>query len=160
MDAKNKKKSITIKTNANKLGGKNYFITNKLTCGMYLDTNSYGNLFYSDDSENRNNYRKWLLSNTEMLGVYTIKNIQTELYLTSTENGDLYTSKEDPNSSFQQWQVLSTSESLYLLQNLHNSMVLSSTKTNQPMMVALDKKYYDECPASVLIDLFSFKPKK
>jgi hypothetical protein len=41
---------------------------------FYLDSNYTGEIFYGEESENRNNYRKWILT-TQTPGIYTIKNV-------------------------------------------------------------------------------------
>jgi hypothetical protein len=158
---KNKKKLTEInKTFYYKLGGKNYYITNKYSGGLYMDSNTSGNLFFGEDNEFRNLSRKWVFINTDTPGNYYIKNLSSDLFLTSTENGDLFTTKEDKDSSFQRWGVFNTSDNLYVIQSICNQFVLSCTKRNQMLIIKLDPKYLTDCPTKILFDIFSFKPKK
>lgn len=156
-----KKKTITINKNfANKLGGKNYFIESRF-CGRFLDCDSTGEVFLNDENIYRNNNQKWGFNITNTPGVYLLKNVQSELYLTTSEKGDLFAAKLDEESTFQKWAIMQTSEDKhFILLSLSNDLVLFTTVMNEVIMSTLDKTMYEDCSTEVIFKIYPLKPKK
>jgi hypothetical protein len=157
-----KVKTITITKTplATKLGGKNYYVVNRF-CGRYLDNNASGNLFYNDESSERDQYQKWNFSSTDCPGVYNIKSIKTELYLSSNEIGDLNVSPAELESSYQKWIIMSTSEpECYVIMNSGNGFVLTCNKMDNLLMNILQESQYQDSQVNLLFKIFQYKAKK
>ncbi len=157
-----KVKTITITKTplATKLGGKNYYVVNRF-CGRYLDNNGSGNLFYNDESTERDPYQKWNFAATDTPGVYNIKSIKTELYLTSNEIGDLNVSTIQTESSYQKWIIMSSSETeCYVIINSANGFVLTCNKMDNLLMKIIEDNQYQDCQINILFKIFQYKSKK
>ena len=70
----------------------------------FLETNNVGDVYFSTTEQN-----KWEFKKTDIPGAYTIKHINTNLFLTSNEKGDIFATV-DLNSSFQKWFVFNNYE--------------------------------------------------
>ena len=87
----------------------------------FLDCNNVGDVYFSLE-----NPSKWEFSKTDIPGAYTLKNINTNLYLTSNQIGDLFVTVE-LNNSYQKWNVFNTGdkndkEENYAYSNLSNDL--------------------------------------
>ena len=81
----NKKEVLIEKTKSNRMDSKTYYIRNTFT-SCYLDCNNVGNVYFSLTEP-----CKWEFKKTETPGAYFIRHINTNLFLTSDEHGDLFT---------------------------------------------------------------------
>ena len=81
--SKNKKEILIEKTKSNRMDSKTYYMRNTFT-SCYLDCNNVGNVYFS-----LNEPCKWEFKKTETQGAYVIRHINTNLYLTSDDHGDL-----------------------------------------------------------------------
>ena len=125
MSKKSKVKEVTIETTkSNRMDGKTYYMRNTFT-SCYLDCNNVGNVYFS-----LNEPCKWEFIKTETQGAYFIKHVNTQLYLTSDEHGDLFTTIS-LNSTLQKWNVFNTSSpEVYAYQNLSNELYILVNNTN------------------------------
>ena len=98
--------------------------------------------------------RNWI-KKTDIPGAYTIKHINTNLFLTSNEKGDIFATV-DLNSSFQKWFVFNSSEAeTYAYQNVSNGLYFNVSLR--------DEIYLDQINTNTkrsLINTFQFFPKK
>jgi hypothetical protein len=155
-------KSITLNKTplATKLGGKNLYIVSRY-CGRYTDTNNAGNVFFNEESSERDKYQKWNLIATETPGVYSIRGINTDMYLTSNERGDINTRFLDNETNYQKWSIMTCSEAeCYVITNYGNNYILSCNKMDQILMNNLEDSYFEDCPTNILFRMFQYKPKK
>ena len=110
----NKKEVLIEKTKSNRMDSKTYYMRNTFT-SCYLDCNNVGNVYFS-----LNEPCKWEFKKTETPGAYFIRHINTSLFLTSDEHGDLFTTVS-LDSTLQKWNVFNTSSpEVYAYQNLSN----------------------------------------
>ena len=116
----------------------------------FLETNNVGDIYFSTTEQN-----KWEFKKTDIQGAYTIKHINTNLFLTSNEKGDIF-STIDLNSSFQKWFVFNSSEAeTYAYQNVSNGLYFNVSLR--------DEIYLDQINTNTkrsLINTFQFFPKK
>ena len=159
---KGKKKSTTITKNPyyNRLGGKTFYIKSKF-CSLYLDSNNVGDALISEEKAEREIYTKWVFQASDTPGVYTIKNLKTELYISTSDIGELYQTFLDEESCYQKWIVLASSEAEnYVIINLGNSFCLSCDKFNKLILTILKEEDYEESPNNILFRIFQLKNKK
>ncbi len=131
--SKNKKEILIEKTKSNRMDSKTYYMRNTFT-SCYLDCNNVGNVYFS-----LNEPCKWEFKKTETQGAYVIRHINTNLYLTSDEHGDLFTTVS-LNSTLQKWNVFNTSSpDIYAYQNLSNGLYIFVSKANELFMYELDQ---------------------
>jgi hypothetical protein len=159
---KGKKKLITItKTSlANKLGAKTFYIKSKFS-SLYLDGNHTGDSFLTEEKIERDVFTKWIFQASDSQGVYLLKNLKTELYLTTNEEGDTYNSFLDEDSTYQKWMVMSTSESeIYVIVNMGNNLCLNCSKSNNIGLISLKTSQYEDASNDILFRVFQFKAKK
>ena len=133
MSKKSAKKEVTIeKTKSNRMDSKTYYMRNTFT-SSYLDCNNVGNVYFS-----LNEPCKWEFKKTETPGAYFIRHINTNLFLTSDEHGDLFTTIS-LNSTLQKWNVFNTSSpEVYAYQNLSNGLYLLVNNTNEVFLYELE----------------------
>lgn len=145
--AKTKVKEVNMTDKTNKrLGEKSCYIRGDFN-SLYLDSNNVGDVYFEMSVVN-----KWEFIATDLPGGYFIRYIPTQLYLTSNEKGELFTTIE-LNSTFQKWQLFETSKpEVYAYQNLSNSLYLC---VNESDTIYLDTK----CTNGFLYT-FQFFPKK
>ena len=134
MSKKSKVKEVTIETTkSNRMDGKTYYMRNTFT-SCYLDCNNVGNVYFS-----LNEPCKWEFIKTETVGAYYIKHVNTQLYLTSDEHGDLFTTVS-LNSTLQKWNVYKTSTpDVYAYQNLSNGLYIFVNNTNEMFLYLLEQ---------------------
>jgi hypothetical protein len=123
----------------------------------YLDCNNVGDVYFSLD-----NPTKWEFKKTDIPGAYTLKNINTDLYLTSNEIGDLFATVE-LNNSFQKWNVFNTGdkndkEEKYAYANLSNDLYFNIS--NQDEIYLNPKSENDENNQRCIFKTFQNFPKK
>ena len=134
MSKKNsKKKETEISTStSNRMGGKTYYVRNTFT-SCYLDCNNVGNVYFS-----LNDPCKWEFIGTETTGAYYLKHVNTQLYLTSDEHGDLFTTV-GLNSTLQKWLIHTTSiNETYAIKNLSNNLYILVNNTNDIYLYELN----------------------
>ena len=133
MSKKTKKKEVKIETTkSNRMEGKTYYMRNTFT-SCYLDCNNVGNVYFS-----LNEPCKWEFIKTETPGAYYIKHINTQLYLTSDEHGDLFTTIS-LNSTLQKWCVYVTSTpDVFAYQNLSNGFYIFVNNKNELFMYDME----------------------
>lgn len=159
---KGKKKSITITKTpyASKLVGKNFYIRSKSSL-LYLDCNFTGDALISEERQDRELFTKWFFQGTDTPGIYFLKNMKTELYLTSNEYGDIYNTSFDEQSGCQKWIVLSSSEAeSYIIINNGNSFCLICDNLNRLTISKIIESKYEEASDDILFKIFQFKGKK
>jgi hypothetical protein len=101
------------------------FINNPLEA-LYLDTNSYGELFYE---QNIRLNSKWEFVYDQ--GSYYIKNSVTGLYISTDINSNLYCYMQEFNNSYQKWIIYETTEKdCFIIQNLCSKMELNTMNKN------------------------------
>ena len=124
MSKKTAKKEVLIeKTKSNRMDNKTHYMRNTFN-SSYLDCNNVGNVYFS-----LNEPCKWEFKKTETPGAYFIKHINTNLFLTSDEHGDLFTTVS-LDSTLQKWNVYNTSSpDVYAYQNLSNNLYLFVNNT-------------------------------
>lgn len=112
------KKRITINDKPVSLGGKKCYMMSNYWF-QYLDTNNVGDLFFG-----LTNPIKWEFIKSDIDNACLIRHIPTQLYLTTNEKGDVFTSV-DLQSTFQKWWTYPTSEAeVYAYQNCANELWL------------------------------------
>ena len=134
MSKKSNKKEVTIeKTKSNRMDKKTFYMRNTFN-SSYLDCNNVGNVYFS-----LNEPCKWEFIKTETVGAYYIKHVNTQLYLTSDEHGDLFTTVS-LNSTLQKWNVYKTSTpDVYAYQNLSNGLYIFVNNTNEMFLYLLEQ---------------------
>jgi hypothetical protein len=139
MDKKKKGKEKVIDTSDKgldkKKGGKSYVILSMI-CGLYLDSNYQGDVYYYNGEE-RNLYHKWLFEKTDSLGQYYLKNVVTGLYLTSDELGNLLTTTF-LGTAYQKWKAFINKELDSAIKNVGNDYFLSINPLNKIILVSYD----------------------
>ena len=128
----NKKEVLIEKTKSNRMDSKTYYMRNTFT-SCYLDCNNVGNVYFS-----LNEPCKWEFKKTETPGAYFIRHINTNLFLTSDEHGDLFTTVS-LDSTLQKWNVFNTSSpEVYAYQNLSNGLYILVNNTNELFLYDLE----------------------
>ena len=152
MSKKSKVKEVEITTNkSNRMDGKTYYMRNTFT-SCYLDCNNVGNVYFSLIEP-----CKWEFIKTETPGAYYLKHVNTQLYLTSDEHGELFTTVS-LNSTLQKWNVYTTSTpDTYAYQNLSNGLYILVNNMNEIFLYYLDNSINKQ---SGLFYTFQRFPKK
>ena len=153
---KNKKEIALGTTKARNLDGKTFFIKN--TASFYfLDCNNIGNVYFVEKKPNDPSPNKWEFIKTESVGTYYIKHVNTQLYLTSDEHGDIFTTIP-LNSTLQKWNIYSTSVAeTYNVQNMSNELYLLESKTDDVYLYMIDD---DKKKDFAFFHIFQRFPKK
>ena len=133
MSKKTAKKEVLIeKTKSNRMDKKTFYMRNTFN-SSYLDCNNVGNVYFS-----LNDPCKWEFIKTETPGAYFIKHVNTQLYLTSDEHGELFTTVS-LNSTLQKWNVFNTSSpDVYAYQNLSNELYILVNNTDDIFLYDLE----------------------
>ena len=114
---KDKQEKITPYKPTSKLN----FINNPVEA-LYLDTNSYGELFYE---QNLRLNSKWEFVNDQ--GSYYIKNSITGLYISTDVNSNLFCYMLESYNSYQKWIIYETTEKdCFIIQNLCSKQELNT----------------------------------
>jgi hypothetical protein len=121
---------IDLKTIANKLGGKSFFILNQYSF-QHLDINNAGQLFYNINDRITN--QKWEFIICENANdVYLIKNVVTNFYLGSDSKGELYVQNGEGLNDFMKWKIYKTTENeVYVISNYGNGFYLDCNIMNR-----------------------------
>ena len=102
------------------MGGKKNYMRIYVS-SQYLDCNTIGDIYMSINTTN-----KWDFQKTDLDGAYTIKHINTGLYLTSNEKGELF-GAINLDSTYQKWYLYKTkTDNLYAYQNASNNLYIFS----------------------------------
>lgn len=144
---KKEEKEITIsEKKQNKMEGKTYYLRSTFN-SSYLDCDNIGDVYFSLSDP-----CKWEFIKTDLPGTYFMKHVNTQLFLTSNERGDIFTTVE-LNNSFQKWSVFSAGPENFAYQNLSNELFFHVNNK--------DVIYLDENPdAQGLFNTFQRFPKK
>ena len=124
MSKKSNKKEIVLgNTKVKGMDGKTYYIKNTAN-SYFLDCNNVGNVYFNKDP------CKWEFIKTETIGTYFIKHVNTGLYRTSDEHGEIFTTVL-LNSTLQKWNIFSTPSvpETYNYQNMSNELYILVSKT-------------------------------
>ena len=129
---KGKGKAVELEAGKHKWYNKGCFLKGRSTY-KFLDCTVTSELFLT--LEARKNNQKWLLTKEGKL-----KNTDTELFLTSEENGDLYLDLEK-DDIHQLWTYENTNDKLmWVIKNKGNSLFLRCNKMSQLILGELDEK--------------------
>jgi len=144
--SKKKVKIIAIvNTTANKLDSKKMYMRSSFN-SCYLDNNNVGDVYFSLDNPN-----KWEYKGTDMIGAYTIKSLNTNLFLTTNERGEIFTTYDLNSSSYQKWYVINTdTKDVYLYKNFANDLIVKVSPLDE---IYLDEK--DENDENNQVGLFN-----